>query len=70
MSMHEALTYATRGRGGRGERPTTGWAGLTKVEREVISLLKEGLTNAEIGQRLYVSPRTVESHLYHIYAKM
>jgi len=70
MSMDEAVAYATRGRGGRGERAITGWASLTKVEREVIDLIKEGLTNAEIAERMFVSPRTVESHLYHIYPKL
>lgn len=29
-----------------------------------------GLTNREIGARLYLSPRTIGSHLYHLYPKL
>ncbi|WP_026910093.1 LuxR C-terminal-related transcriptional regulator [Patulibacter minatonensis] len=36
---------------------------LTVRELQVVTLLVEGLTNAEIGGRLYLSPRTVQSHL-------
>jgi len=58
MSLDEAVEYATRGRGSREDRPTSGWASLTKVERDVIGLLIDGLTNAEIGERLFMSHRT------------
>jgi DNA-binding CsgD family transcriptional regulator/tetratricopeptide (TPR) repeat protein len=44
-------------------------AGLTRREAEVLDVLREGLTNAEIAQRLYLSPRTVDHHVSSILAK-
>lgn len=43
---------------GRGAGPT-----LTQREREVLSLLAEGMTNEEIGERLSISPQTVRTHV-------
>ncbi len=43
---------------------------LSTREREVMSLVADGLTNAEIAQRLGVSPRTVERHLSNVYGKL
>jgi DNA-binding CsgD family transcriptional regulator len=51
-------------------RATHGWASLTASEQTIVSLVGEGLTNTEIGQRLYISRRTVESHLGRVYAKL
>ena len=45
-------------------------AGLTTQQREIVLLASRGLTNAEIGDRLFLSPRTVASHLYHSYPKL
>jgi DNA-binding CsgD family transcriptional regulator len=54
--------------GGRGA--VTGWAALTRAEAEVARLAAEGLTNREIAARLYVSPRTVQTHLSHVFSKL
>jgi len=45
-------------------------AGLTAREVEVLELLAEGLTNGEIAERLYISPRTAGVHVSHILAKL
>jgi DNA-binding CsgD family transcriptional regulator len=44
--------------------------GLTAREREVAALAGQGLTSKAIAERLVLSPRTVESHLYRIFAKL
>lgn len=43
---------------------------LSEREREVLRLIALGLTNAEIGERLFVSVRTVETHRAHIHQKL
>ena len=69
LSSDEAIAYARRGRGER-KRPASGWASLTPAERDVIHLVSEGLGNKDIAGRLFVSPRTVQSHLTHVYTKL
>jgi predicted ATPase/class 3 adenylate cyclase/DNA-binding CsgD family transcriptional regulator len=69
LSAEEAIAYAQRGRGER-KRPSSGWASLTPTERDVVELVSEGLGNKEIATRLFVSPRTVQTHLTHVYAKL
>jgi predicted ATPase/class 3 adenylate cyclase/DNA-binding CsgD family transcriptional regulator len=69
MSTEEAIAYAQRGRGQR-KRPTNGWASLTPAELDVVRLVTEGLGNSDIATRLFVSPRTVQSHLTHVYTKL
>ncbi len=43
---------------------------LTAREREVLALMAEGLTDRGIGERLFVAPKTVETHIRHIFAKL
>ncbi|MDX6588606.1 MAG: hypothetical protein QOI31_3079 [Solirubrobacterales bacterium] len=43
---------------------------LTEREREVLRLMAEGLTNAGIAKRLYLSERTVEAHVRHVLMKL
>ncbi|WP_156689661.1 LuxR family transcriptional regulator [Mycobacterium sp. Marseille-P9652] len=69
LSTAEAIAYAQRGRGARG-RPASGWESLTPAERDVVRLATEGLPSKDIAARLFVSPRTVQSHLTHVYAKL
>jgi DNA-binding CsgD family transcriptional regulator len=43
---------------------------LTKREREVVGLAAEGCSTRQIGQRLFIGERTVETHLANAYAKL
>ncbi len=43
---------------------------LTEREVDVLSAVVEGLTNVEIGERLFISPTTVKTHVRHIYEKL
>jgi DNA-binding CsgD family transcriptional regulator len=69
LPLDEAVAYAQRGRGER-KRPVTGWDSLTPAEVRVAELVRDGLSNADIGRRLLCSARTVQAHLTHIYAKL
>jgi DNA-binding CsgD family transcriptional regulator len=69
LSLDDAVAYAQRGRGQR-KRPTTGWASLTPAELDVVRLVADGLANKEIADKLFISPRTVQAHLTHVYAKL
>jgi predicted ATPase/DNA-binding CsgD family transcriptional regulator/tetratricopeptide (TPR) repeat protein len=69
LTLDEAVAYARRGRGERA-RPQVGWAALTPTERDIVRLVAAGHTNAEIGERLFVSVHTVKWHLSHVYAKV
>jgi DNA-binding CsgD family transcriptional regulator len=57
------------GQGGR-KRPTTGWNSLTPTELQVVELVARGLTNPEIGQRLFIGRGTVKTHVSHVFAKL
>jgi class 3 adenylate cyclase/DNA-binding CsgD family transcriptional regulator/tetratricopeptide (TPR) repeat protein len=68
----EATLRHLRARGTRRRtaRPTFGWESLTPMETTVSQYVAEGLTNPEIGERLYICRRTVESHLSHVFTKL
>lgn len=48
----------------------SGYQTLTSREREVFQLAAEGLSNAEIGERLFISPRTAETHRSNLMKKL
>ena len=50
--------------------PTDSLAGLTRAERQVATLVREGFSNQQVADRLVISRRTVESHLARIYRKL
>jgi pimeloyl-ACP methyl ester carboxylesterase/DNA-binding CsgD family transcriptional regulator len=68
----DALTDGTDRRTvpGRAARPRFGWRALTDAERDVVAELVAGLSNKQAARRLGVSPRTVESQLRSVYAKL
>lgn len=49
---------------------TLGWNALTVTEERVVELVAEGLTNREVGGRLHMGARTVETHLSHVFTKL
>jgi predicted ATPase/DNA-binding CsgD family transcriptional regulator/class 3 adenylate cyclase len=69
LTPDDAASYALRGRGER-NRPAAGWLSLTPAELDVARLVAEGLANKDIAARLFVSPRTVQTHLTHMYGKL
>ena len=69
LSLDEAVEYARRGRGKR-KRPSTGWESLTPTELEVVKLVAEGLSNPQIAERMFISRKTVTTHLSHVFAKL
>jgi DNA-binding NarL/FixJ family response regulator len=58
------------GRGGRRAAGDEGVAALSARERAVAELVAEGLTNREIAARLFLSEKTIESHLSHAFGKL
>ena len=54
----------------RPRRRSAPGADLTVREREIAKLVAVGLTNREIAERMYLSPRTVEAHLARLFAKL
>src|SRR5690606_35858355 len=52
------------------EHPAEVGNDLTTEEAQVVELVREGLTDREIGARLFISPRAVEWHLRNVYPKL
>jgi DNA-binding CsgD family transcriptional regulator len=55
---------------GRRNRPKSGWAALTDTERRVAALVTEGCSNADIAAQMFLSRRTIQSHVSNILAKL
>jgi DNA-binding NarL/FixJ family response regulator len=56
----------TRRRSGQ----ASGWDSLSPTERRVSAFVAEGLSNVQVAERLVVSRRTVETHVYHLFQKL
>jgi len=54
----------------RRRRPSSGWESLTPAELDVVRALASGLTNREIAAQLWVSPRTVQTHIASTFVKL
>jgi HD-GYP domain-containing protein (c-di-GMP phosphodiesterase class II) len=67
----EAVGLVIQAAGGVAKSRTTAYpAGLTEREVEVLRLVARGNTNKQIGQKLFISPKTVGRHVENIYAKI
>jgi len=51
-------------------RPAAGWESLTEAEMDIVRLVTSGMTNRQIAERLYLSPRTIQTHVSHIMRKL
>jgi DNA-binding CsgD family transcriptional regulator/tetratricopeptide (TPR) repeat protein len=67
--LRRAGAPTRRGRGDAHVPPALRALGITSREVDVLGLVAEGLTNAQIAERLVLSPRTVETHVAHLLAK-
>ena len=63
---HRMIEFFARRRGG----PAVAFPELTDREREVLSLLADGRSNADIAQRLAITQKTVRNHVANIFAKL
>lgn len=66
----DAAAELLRSLGVAGRTAERGARELTKREREVLDLLAEGLSNAEIGARLFITPKTAEHHVGRVLSKL
>jgi DNA-binding CsgD family transcriptional regulator len=67
--LRQAGAPVRRGRGDAVVPPRLRAAGITSRELDVLTLLDRGLTNAAISERLFLSPRTVETHVTSLLTK-
>jgi predicted ATPase/DNA-binding CsgD family transcriptional regulator len=69
LDLADAVGYVTRGRGPR-SRPALGWESLTPTELAVAQAVADGLSNPQIAARMFISRRTVTTHLTSIFRKL
>jgi DNA-binding CsgD family transcriptional regulator len=69
LTLADAVGYVTRGRGPRA-RPALGWDSLTPTELTVAEAVADGLSNPQIAARMFISRRTVTTHLTSIFRKL
>jgi predicted ATPase/DNA-binding CsgD family transcriptional regulator len=69
LERADAVAWLRRARGTR-KRPASGWESLTPTEVEIVRHAAAGLTNPQIGERLFITRSTVKTHLSHVYAKL
>ena len=67
--LRRAGAPAPRSRGGTAVSPRLRARGITAREAEVLGLVAEGLTNVQVAERLFLSPRTVDTHVANLLAK-
>ncbi len=65
-----ARSFADESAGGRDHEAPGEANDLTPREREILGLLVQGLTDREIGEKLYISPRTAQSHVARLFRKL
>jgi DNA-binding CsgD family transcriptional regulator len=69
LNDDDLLAFIDRTHGSRG-RPSLGWESLTPTELQVAGLVRQGLSNREIAQRLLMGTETVKTHVSHIFTKL
>jgi DNA-binding CsgD family transcriptional regulator len=79
LQLAAVIERSTRGLAGLGvdikrapasRRALSGWASLTSTEKRIARLVAVGGNNRDVAEALFISRRTVESHLYRIFAKL
>jgi DNA-binding NarL/FixJ family response regulator len=71
LSRCEAVRLASNSSAQPAVVPVAGNLGpLTRREAEIASLIAQGLTNKDIAAKLFIAPRTAETHVAHILAKL
>jgi DNA-binding NarL/FixJ family response regulator len=68
--LDPAATAAVLARMRRATEPAGPLAGLSDQERTVLDLIGEGLTNRQIGERMFLAEKTVKNYVSHLLAKL
>ena len=68
--LDPAVTQQVLDRLREGPKQDTALSGLTEQERKVLELIGEGLTNRQIGERMFLAEKTVKNYVSHLLAKL